>query len=138
MQNKISIPVIANFCYNITKMKSFSINSSVKFEQIAEETLQNLCESFENVLEKSNLVEWDVNYSNGVLTVTLNHHGSYVLNKQSPNKQIWLSSPISGPKRYDYIDEKWIYKRDGISLCRILSEEMSNILQEEINFEDCL
>nr|XP_042895907.1 frataxin homolog, mitochondrial isoform X2 [Parasteatoda tepidariorum] len=94
MQNKISIPVIANFCYNITKMKSFSINSSVKFEQIAEETLQNLCESFENVLEKSNLVEWDVNYSNGVLTVTLNHHGSYVLNKQSPNKQIWLSSPI--------------------------------------------
>ena len=27
--------------------------------------------------------------------------GTYVINKQTPNKQIWLSSPISGPKRYD-------------------------------------
>lgn len=26
-----------------------------------------------------------------------------MLNKQPPNKQIWLSSPLSGPKRYDYV-----------------------------------
>lgn len=26
-----------------------------------------------------------------------------MLNKQPPNKQIWLSSPVSGPKRYDYV-----------------------------------
>ena len=30
--------------------------------------------------------------------------GTYVLNKQPPNKQIWLSSPVSGPKRYDWVD----------------------------------
>ena len=28
--------------------------------------------------------------------------GTYVINKQSPNRQIWLSSPVSGPKRYDF------------------------------------
>jgi hypothetical protein len=30
----------------------------------------------------------------GVLTVKLGKHGTYVINKQTPNRQIWLSSPI--------------------------------------------
>ena len=33
----------------------------------------------------------------GVLTVKVGDHGTYVINKQTPNKQIWLSSPT----RYD-------------------------------------
>lgn len=40
----------------------------------------------------------------GVLTAVISEaFGTYVINKQAPNKQIWLSSPVSGPKRYDYI-----------------------------------
>lgn len=39
----------------------------------------------------------------GVLTLAFPPIGTYVLNKQPPNKQIWLSSPKSGPKRYDYV-----------------------------------
>lgn len=35
----------------------------------------------------------------GVLTLNLGSHGTYVINKQSPNKQIWMSSPLSGPVR---------------------------------------
>jgi len=30
----------------------------------------------------------------GVLTLKLGEHGIYVINKQPPNKQIWLSSPF--------------------------------------------
>lgn len=30
----------------------------------------------------------------GVLTVKLGDKGTYVINKQPPNKQIWLSSPV--------------------------------------------
>jgi hypothetical protein len=30
----------------------------------------------------------------GVLTLDLGQHGTYVINKQPPNKQIWLSSPL--------------------------------------------
>jgi len=30
----------------------------------------------------------------GVLTVKLGEHGTYVINKQAPNRQMWLSSPI--------------------------------------------
>lgn len=42
--------------------------------------------------------------------------GTYVLNKQPPNKQIWLSSPISGPKRYDWVayDGGGGGKREGV------------------------
>ncbi len=39
----------------------------------------------------------------GVLNLDFPPAGTYVFNKQPPNKQIWLSSPISGPKRYDYV-----------------------------------
>ncbi len=55
--------------------------------------------------------------------------GTYVINKQPPNKQIWLSSPTSGPKRYDWVimgdgqNQKegtaagdWIYLRDLSSM----------------------
>jgi frataxin-like iron-binding protein CyaY len=30
----------------------------------------------------------------GVLTLKLGELGTYVINKQSPNKQIWMSSPV--------------------------------------------
>ena len=46
--------------------------------------------------------ESDVTLASGVLTLSLEGHGTYVINKQSPNRQIWLSSPISGPSRFDY------------------------------------
>lgn len=73
----------------------------------------------------------------GVLSVTLPQTGTYVLNKQPPNKQIWLSSPISGPKRFDWVvdgesmHEKegggqgdWVYLRDGTSLTDICRKEL--------------
>ena len=59
--------------------------------------------------------------------------GTYVINKQPPNKEIWLSSPISGPKRYGYFipndgGEKdgagsWLYFRDLTSLQELLLKE---------------
>ncbi len=30
----------------------------------------------------------------GVLTVKLGQKGTYVINKQTPNRQIWMSSPV--------------------------------------------
>jgi frataxin len=63
--------------------------------------------------------------------------GTYVLNKQPPNKQIWLSSPFSGPKRYDWVllgesmhqkegggTGHWVYLRDGSSLEGLLKKEI--------------
>jgi frataxin len=80
--------------------------------------------------------------------------GTWVINKQPPNKQIWLSSPLSGPKRYDYqapgagqdakegtdaaslsVDVegkitdydnggRWVYLRDGSGLSELLKDEL--------------
>ncbi|UJR26934.1 hypothetical protein I4U23_008242 [Adineta vaga] len=112
--------------------------SPIEYETIAEETLESLTDTFEILLEKHKLPS-DVTYSNGVLTVELDKFGTYVINKQTPNKQIWLSSPFSGPKRYDFINQTWIYKHDGVSLHQLLTKEFSNIFKKDqnIRFEKC-
>lgn len=71
------------------------------------------------------------------MTITVTSKGTYVINKQPPNKQIWLSSPVSGPKRYDWCvlgdgqtDKEgtasgdWIYTRDGTSLGKLILDEL--------------
>ena len=50
-----------------------------------------------------------------------NQHMTWVINKQTPNRQIWWSSPISGPRRYEWcpstnaqdlmISTNWKYSR---------------------------
>lgn len=48
-----------------------------------------------------------------------------MLNKQPPNRQIWLSSPVSGPKRYDWVvPGGWVYLRDASALRDLLREEL--------------
>lgn len=75
----------------------------------------------------------------GVLTIQLGEpYGTYVINRQTPNKQIWLSSPISGPKRYDFDGTKWIYKHDGVSLHELLTSELSKEYSFNVNFSKCI
>jgi len=87
----------------------------------------------------------DVEFTAGVLTLVFPPNGSYVINKQPPNKQIWLSSPISGPKRYDWVllgegqDQKegggkgeWIYLRDGSTLSGLMRKEVGIDLSGEL------
>ncbi|GAB1600430.1 frataxin, mitochondrial-like [Argonauta hians] len=121
------------YCTDVTN--SLGENEYVR---IADETLESLLDSIESLEELENCPKgFDTSYSNGVLTVCLGDLGTYVINKQSPNRQIWLSSPISGPKRYDFVGNKWIYKRDGTSLHGLLQEEISLIMKEDICFTDC-
>ena len=51
----------------------------------------------------------DINYADGVLNIDMTDNRSYVINKQKPNVQIWLSSPVSGPQRFEFEerDQKW-------------------------------
>lgn len=74
----------------------------------------------------------------GVLTVKFGDlHGTYVINRQTPNKQIWLSSPKSGPKRYDFINGQWVYKHDGKTLHELLNIEISAIVESQACFDKC-
>ncbi|KAJ9504262.1 hypothetical protein H2202_000318 [Exophiala xenobiotica] len=118
--------------------------SDAEYHEIADQYLDTLVLALEEASEKaSDGVE--VEFSAGVLTVTHPNSGTYVLNKQPPNKQIWLSSPVSGPKRFDWVilgagqhekedstidagDDgsggRWIYLRDGTQLSELLKKEL--------------
>ncbi|KAM9393642.1 frataxin, mitochondrial [Pholidichthys leucotaenia] len=109
--------------------------SEAVYEKLADETLDALADYFEDLTdEEFTGPEFDVVFSSGVLTVKVGGDlGTYVINKQTPNKQIWLSSPTSGPKRYDWTGEHWVYAHDGISLHRLLSEEFSTIFNKNMD-----
>ena len=51
---------------------------------------------------------------------------SWVINKQGPNRQIWWSSPLSGPRRYEYehASDRWLHTRDGSELLAQLRAEL--------------
>ncbi|VDQ07189.1 unnamed protein product [Trichobilharzia regenti] len=110
----------------------------MEYERVSNKALESLADTFDGLPEIYSLsTDYDVEYAYGVLKVTFGPQiGTYIVNRQAPNKQLWLSSPRSGPKRYDYISSKdiWVYKHDGKSLHELLSEEISDIVGDSVNF----
>ena len=131
-----TLPTVASALRPIGSIRAYSLSTEGEaiddkidkltdneYAKVSNEYLENLSEQVDSEL------------SQGVLTLTLPPNGTYVINKQPPNKQIWLSSPISGPKRYDLIGGKWVTLRDGSSLTSLLEEEISTAIGQEFKFE---
>lgn len=78
---------------------------------------------------------FDIDYGNQVLTLKLGTSGTYVLNKQTPNRQLWLSSPVSGPSRFDWdqVARAWVYRRTKANLLDILESELEQLCGQPIN-----
>ncbi|KAI5610370.1 frataxin, mitochondrial, partial [Silurus asotus] len=119
------------------------------YEKLADETLDAMAEYFEDLTDESfTAPDYDVVFSSGVLTVKVGgDHGTYVINKQTPNRQIWLSSPTRqvssrpvflGPKRYNWTGKRWVYAHDGMALHDLLSKEFSAIFQSNIDLSHLL
>lgn len=104
-----------------------------EYNSISNEYLEVMADELEELSEVYPQV--DAELTQGVLTLTVPPNGTYVINKQPPNKQIWLSSPISGPKRYDLIGGRWITLRDGTSLTELIQGEISQALEMDFAFE---
>jgi iron donor protein CyaY len=64
------------------------------YHEAADHALDVMYEEFERMLEESDLDDADIEMSQGVLTLKLGSLGTYVINKQAPNKQLWVSSPV--------------------------------------------
>ena len=97
-----------------------SFQNEAGFHEVADESLEAIQDAVEELFEDhfegggaddSEVPE--VNVASGVLTLSMPPHGTWVLNKQTPNRQIWWSSPISGPRRYEYDagEGTWLYTR---------------------------
>ncbi|XP_063051223.1 frataxin, mitochondrial [Engraulis encrasicolus] len=128
-------------CFHVTAnntvdntQQSREITEAV-YEKLADETLDALAEYFEDLADEGCTGdEYDVVFSSGVLTIKVGEdHGTYVINKQTPNRQIWLSSPTSGPKRYDWNGARWVYSHDGVALHELLSKEFATIFTKNMD-----
>ena len=108
------------------------------YMKLSNETLESLNDRFSELIEDhDSLMGADTNLADGVLTVKLNEHGTYVINKQTPNQQIWLSSPVSGPYRYDIFRNSWVYKHTGETLHALLDRELPKFIQTDPKFREC-
>ena len=70
----------------------------------------------------------NISLEEGVLTINLKEDKTYVINIQKPNKQIWLSSPFSGPRRFEFneANNKWIdIHNSNNSLLSLISKEIN-------------
>ncbi|XP_067886660.1 frataxin, mitochondrial [Heterodontus francisci] len=119
----------------LRRMENASSLDEATYEKLAEETLDLLSDFFEDLADQPFVPkDYDVTFASGVLTIKMGESmGTYVINKQTPNRQIWLSSPISGPKRYDWIGKKWVYSHDGVCLHELLTKEFSTTFKTKVD-----
>lgn len=123
-----------------TNSCSFSTNPSnsnprkFDFNSVSEDSLNGLLEKLE--AKEAHLPNtFDAEYSQGVLTIKFDSKIVYVLNKQPPNQQIWLSSPFTGPKRFEWkeSDSTWRDVRNSeTELIEFLRSEFANNLKFEL------
>eukprot|EP01100_Stratorugosa_tubuloviscum_P013873 TRINITY_DN7143_c3_g1_i1.p1 TRINITY_DN7143_c3_g1~~TRINITY_DN7143_c3_g1_i1.p1 ORF type:complete len:194 (-),score=53.58 TRINITY_DN7143_c3_g1_i1:48-629(-) len=135
-----------NACKNTLKFYSTSTSTSTDifeseaiYSDYVDEELEHLQSVLITALE-TNLDEFDCELSYGVLTIKIGLENksivSFVVNKQTPNRQIWLSSPISGPKRFffDFEKKQWVNNRTSEPLRQLLKQEFLQLTNIEINF----
>jgi len=116
-------------------------HSEAQYHAVADETLESIQDSLDDLFEsRGQDEEVEVSLASGVLTIALPPHGTWVLNKQTPNRQIWWSSPLSGPRRYEYDEGEglWFYTRaESVeTLGRALKEEIHQIYQLELQLNE--
>jgi frataxin len=102
------------------------------FETIAEKTLNILLDRIDEVLGDT----FDVDLNGGILNIELENGTQYVINKNAPNYEIWMSSPLSGASHY-YLDEDletWVDTRSGDKFFKKLSEELSQCAGKSFTF----
>ncbi|MCC8399607.1 MAG: iron donor protein CyaY [Rickettsia endosymbiont of Platyusa sonomae] len=99
---------------------------NTEFAKLAEQTISLIAEIIEKE-DKDCLI--DIDFQGDILTLATNQ-GIFVINKHSAAKEIWLSSPISGPYHFYYAAGRWQSKS---------SDELVAILEQElkINFRIC-
>ncbi|CAL0323377.1 unnamed protein product [Lupinus luteus] len=105
-----------------------------EFHRLADSTIHSLQEKLEDFGDSVEDDGFDIDYGNDVLTIKLGDLGTYVLNKQTPNRQLWLSSPVSGPSRFDWDQDSkaWVYRRNKTKLYKVLESELEQLCGKPI------
>ncbi|KAK3018671.1 hypothetical protein RJ639_002813, partial [Escallonia herrerae] len=106
-----------------------------EFHRLADSTIHDLLEKNEEYADSINIDGFDIDYGNKVLTLKLGALGTFVVNKQTPNSQIWMSSPVSSPSRFDWDRDAqtWIYRGNKANLLKVLERELEQLCGKPIS-----
>ncbi|XP_057472885.1 frataxin, mitochondrial-like isoform X4 [Actinidia eriantha] len=78
-----------------------------EFHNLADSTIHDLLEKLEEYGDSIDIDGFDIDYGNQVLTLKLGTLGTYVVNKQTPNRQIWMSSPVRNILLLQHVFHIW-------------------------------
>lgn len=95
-----------------------------RFHRLADALLQDIADKVDDELGD----ELDADIQGGILTIHLPDGGQFIVNKNAPLCQIWLSSPVSGAFHFDYDEDKdaWLSTRDrSVTLLGLLGRELA-------------
>ncbi|MCR6632358.1 MAG: iron donor protein CyaY [Magnetospirillum sp.] len=102
-----------------------------RFSALAGETLERIGDAVDDALGDN----IDVELQGGILTLTLPDGGQYIVNKHGPNREIWLSSPVSGAAHFAYDDGRWVSTREPhVVLEEVLAAELKVKFGADLDF----
>ena len=96
--------------------------TETKFVEVAIKTLEGI----HNKLDEYNLTNLELHDS--VLEFSIDEK-NWIINLQRPNKQIWFSSPITGPQRYEYNKNTWLEVRSKRDLEIVVISEIKSLIK---------
>lgn len=101
------------------------------FETMAAETLKRLAERLEAALAD----DLDVELRGGILTLELEDGRQFVVNKHAPNREIWLSSPVSGAHHFAAATAGWRSTRATETLAERLAADLATVLGRHVDVD---
>jgi len=91
------------------------------FSARADATIERMADSLDESLGD----RIDVDLQGGILTLTLPGRAQYLINKHAPNRELWLSSPVSGGWHFAWDDGAWVSTREPRAvLGELLADEL--------------
>ncbi|KAF0977616.1 hypothetical protein FDP41_003608 [Naegleria fowleri] len=117
-----------------------AINRSVEY---ITEVLDEFYENETDYLEEKGIDMEVEGGHDGVVNIKITTRKSngpliFVISRQTPARELWLSSALSGPWhfKYDHVADDWICTREGFPKFWVrLQKELSQVLEKEIKFE---
>jgi len=106
-------------------------NTENVFHLLADSTLSAIHDVVEIWADDMDLRDLDITYEMNVLTISCGSKGTFVLNKQAPAQELWVSSPVSGPARYTYCSkiQAWKDTRSSEKLLGRFEQELQQICE---------
>lgn len=94
-----------------------------RFATLADGLLERIADTIDEALGD----DIDAELQGGILTLSLETGGQYIINKNAPVKQIWLASPVSGAWHFVYTDGDWVSTREPRAMLRaLLAQEIED------------